>query len=325
MVLAQNIAVLIPCYNEGLTIGKVVREFRKALPGCLVYVGDNNSQDESAEAAAAAGALVIPVGRQGKGAVVRHLLRMVEAEIYVLVDGDDTYPAEDVDRLISPVANGSADMVVGDRRSAGAYNRENKRRWHGLGNEVVTLSINTLFSVRLRDIMSGYRVFSREFIKNFAVLSDGFELETALTLHAVDRRFNIVEVPVEYRDRPLGSVSKLSTYSDGFRVLRTIVWVFKDSKPLIFFIAMSLLFALVAVALVVVPLLFSHLAQTVRELWWALAGLSAVASMLSVVCGFVLDTLVKLHRENYELTLMSAAKEVRSEEKVWATNEEHAH
>jgi glycosyltransferase involved in cell wall biosynthesis len=300
-----KIAVLVPCYNEAATIAKVVRDFRGVLPRAQIYVGDNNSSDGSGALAAEAGAYVVRILRQGKGAVVRQLFRTVEADLYVLVDADDTYPAEAVHELLEPIIAGRADMTVGDRRSGGYYAEENTRRWHEFGNQLVTGSVNLLFAAHLCDIMSGYRAFSRRFVKNFAVLNDGFELETALSLHALDRRFSIVELPIAYHDRPPGSSSKLSTYADGFRVLRTIVWVFKDCKPLIFFLsAAALLFCLALVSFA------SLLMSRVHWAFLALCGvLLAVGGMLCLVCGFILDTLVKQHRESYELTLNAAEPE----------------
>ena len=233
----MRIAVIVPCYNEERTIGKVVADFRRELPDAVIYVGDNNSTDRSAHAAVEAGATVIPVYRQGKGAVARALFREVEADLYVMVDGDDTYPAAAVHALIEPVRAGRADMAVGDRRTAGGYRKQNPRPFHSFGNALVTRSINLLFRCRLNDIMSGYRVCGRTFIRNLTIPSDGFELETGMTLHALERRFTVVEVPIDYRDRPPDSFSKLRTFGDGFRVLREILWVYKDAKPLFFFTA----------------------------------------------------------------------------------------
>jgi glycosyltransferase involved in cell wall biosynthesis len=296
--------VIIPCYNEALTIGKVVREFRRELPGSPIYVGDNNSTDDTATIAAEAGAIVVPVYRQGKGAAVRTLFREIDADIYVLVDGDDTYPASAVHKLIEPIIAGRADMTVGDRHTSGGYGRENKRPFHGLGNTFVTHSINLLFRCRLTDIMSGYRAFDRIFLKNFAVLTDGFELETAMTLHALEKRFDIIEVPIEYRDRPPNSFSKLRTFSDGFRVLRTILWLFKDTKPLIFFLFLSVLFSAASVFSGLPVVIEFMKTGGVHKLPSAIfaCGL-AVISGLMMTCGFILDTIVKLHRESYELQL----------------------
>ena len=298
----MKIAVLVPCYNEERTIGKVVSDFRRELPDAAIYVGDNNSIDQTARAAADAGATVIPVYRQGKGAVARALFREVEADLYVMVDGDDTYPAADVHRLLAPVLSGRADMAVGDRRTTGGYGKHNPRRFHSFGNALVTHSINLLFRCRLSDIMSGYRASSRTFIKNLTIPADGFELETGMTLHALERRFTVVEVPIEYRDRPPDSFSKLRTFGDGFRVLREILWVYKDAKPLFFFSTLSVLTFVCALA-IGLPVVFEFMRTGLvpRFPRAILACGLAVISSLLLICGFILDTIVKLHRENYEL------------------------
>ncbi len=300
----MKIAVLVPCYNEERTIGKVVSDFRRELPDAAIYVGDNNSIDQTARAAADAGATVIPVYRQGKGAVARALFREVEADLYVMVDGDDTYPAADVHRLLAPVLSGRADMAVGDRRAAGGYRKHNQRPFHSFGNALVTRSINLLFRCRLNDIMSGYRCCSRTFIRNLTIPSDGFELETGMTLHALEKRFTVAEVPIDYRDRPPDSYSKLHTFGDGFRVLREILWVYKDAKPLVFFTAMSALFLAVALAIgVPVVIEFMHTGLVLKFPRAILACGLAVISSLLLICGFILDTIVKLHHESYELHL----------------------
>ena len=300
----MRIAVIVPCCNEERTIGKVVGDFRRELPDAAIYVGDNNSTDQTARVAAEAGAAVIPVYRQGKGAVARALFREVEADLYVLVDGDDTYPPAAVHALIEPVRAGRADMAVGDRRTAGGYRRQNQRPFHSLGNALVTRSINLLFRCRLNDIMSGYRVCSRTFIRNLTIPSDGFELETGMTLHALEKRFTVAEIPIDYRDRPPDSFSKLRTFGDGFRVLREILWVYKDAKPLVFFTAISALFLAVALA-IGVPVVFEFM-RTGLVLKFPRAILAcglAVISSLLLICGFILDTIVKLHHESYELHL----------------------
>jgi glycosyltransferase involved in cell wall biosynthesis len=299
----MKVAVLIPCYNEALTIAKVIRDFKAQLPQAEIWVFDNASTDDTARIAREHQAHVRTIRRRGKGAVVRSMFREIDADIYVLVDGDDTYPAERVQDLIRPIAEGNADMAVGDRRSAGDYNRENTRRFHGIGNALVTYLVNTLFQCNLQDIMSGYRAFNRKFVKNTPILVDGFEIETEVTLHALDKLFDIVEVPVEYRDRPKGSESKLNTFRDGFRVLRSIVWIFKDCKPLIFFLVASLLFATVSVVSAV--LLFR--AQERLDLR-VVSIASAACSALSLVCGLILDTLVKLQRESFEVQVMHFLK-----------------
>ena len=298
----MKIAVIVPCCNEERTIGKVVGDFRRELPEAAIYVGDNNSTDRTALVAERAGATVIPVYRQGKGAVARALFREIAADLYVMVDGDDTYPAAAVHKLIEPVQAGRADMAVGDRRSAGSYG--SRRRFHRVGNSLVTGSINLLFRCRLHDIMSGYRVCSRTFIRNLTIPSDGFELETGMTLHALEKRFTVVEIPIEYRDRPPDSFSKLRTFGDGFRVLREILWVYKDAKPLVFFTAMSALVLAIALAIgvpVVIEFMRTGLVPKFPRAILA-CGLAVISSLL-LVCGFILDTIVKLHHETYELHL----------------------
>ena len=306
----MNIAVIIPCYNEERTIGKVVGDFRRELPGAAVYVGDNNSTDQTARTAAEAGATVIPVYRQGKGAVARALFREVDADIYVMVDGDDTYPAAAVHALIEPVRTGRADMAVGDRRTTGGYRRQNQRPFHSLGNALVTRSINLLFRCRLTDIMSGYRACSRTFIKNLTIPTDGFELETGMTLHALEKRFTVAEIAIDYRDRPPDSFSKLHTFGDGFRVLREILWVYKDAKPLFFFSTLSVLTLACALA-IGLPVVFEFMRTGLvpRFPRAILACGLAVISSLLLICGFILDTIVKLHRENYELQLNRSSRD----------------
>ena len=301
----EKIAVLIPCYNEELTIEKVIKDFRKELPNADIYVYNNNSKDKSAEIAKANGAIVINEYKQGKGNVVRSQLRDIEADIYVMVDGDDTYPAEFVHKLIEPVRNGEADMTIGDRLSNGTYQKENKRPFHELGNNLVKKSINILFSTNLKDIMTGYRVFNKRFVKNMPVLSPKFEIETEMSLYALDKKYIIKEIPIEYRDRPEGSSSKLNTVSDGIKVIKTIVRMFKDYKPFRFFGIISLIFLLLGL-LVGVPVLveFFKTAYITKVPSAILAtgfiGLAAVAFQ----CGIVLDTVTRQHREDYELNLL---------------------
>ena len=229
----KTIAVLIPCYNESQTITKVVSAFRTALPEATVYVYDNNSTDGTDELARAAGAVVRYERRQGKGNVIRSMFRQIEADCYLMVDGDDTYPAEHARQMCDLVLEQQADMVIGDRLSA-TYFTENSRAFHNMGNRLVRKLINSLFGSHIHDIMTGYRAFSRLFVKSFPVLSKGFEIETEMTIHAVDKNFLIREIPVEYRDRPEGSVSKLNTYADGMKVLGTIFKLYKDYKPMAF-------------------------------------------------------------------------------------------
>lgn len=300
------IAVLIPCYNEGLTIQKVVTDFRKELPEAEIYVYDNNSKDNTVEEALKAGAIVRHEYRQGKGNVVRRMFTEIDADVYVLVDGDDTYPAENVREMVEYVETGKADMVNGDRLSNGSYVNENKRAFHDFGNNLVKKIINFLFQSDLKDIMTGYRVFSRRFVKNWPVISEGFEIETEMTLHALDKRFIIHEIPVDYRDRPEGGESKLNTFSDGIKVLKKIVTVFKDYRPLAFFGVMGLLFFFAGI-LAGIPVIMEYM-KTRIILHIPLTVLAAALEMFALnfmTCGFILDTIAKNDKKNYELRLIN--------------------
>jgi glycosyltransferase involved in cell wall biosynthesis len=297
-----KIAVIVPCYNEERTIGKVVGDFRRELPEAAIYVGDNNSTDARRVAAERPGATVIPVYRQGKGAVARALFREVEADLYVMVDGDDTYPAAAVHKLIEPVRAGRADMAVGDRRAAGGYRQANPRPFHRFGNALVTGSINLLFRCRLNDIMSGYRVCSRTFVRNLTIPSDGFELETGMTLHALEKRFTVAEIPIEYRERPADSSPSCGRSATASACCARSCGSIKDAKPLVFFTAY--VGAVLAVALAIgVPVVieFMHTGLVLKFPRAILACGLAVISSLLLICGFILDTIVKLHHENYEL------------------------
>jgi glycosyltransferase involved in cell wall biosynthesis len=301
----MKVAVLIPCYNEELTIEKVVRDFRRELPDADIFVYDNNSTDATADIAARAGAVVRRETRQGKGNVVRRMFREVEADIYVLVDGDDTYPAEAVHRLLEPIRQRAADMVIGDRLSNGSYSQQNKRPFHDLGNRLVRGLINRLFDTDLRDIMTGYRVMTRRFVKNFPISSEGFEIETEMTLHALDKRYTIVEIPIDYRDRPEGSFSKLNTFSDGWRVLRTIFGIFKSYRPMAFFGWAALILLVLGLA-VGLPVVYEFIHwHYIRRLPSAVLAVGLVLlAMGSFGCGVILDTIVRLHRETYELLVL---------------------
>lgn len=297
----MKIAVLIPCYNEVLTISKVVTDFREALPEAMIYVGDNNSTDDSAIKAQEAGAEVIRESQQGKGFVVRSLFAKIEADIYVLVDGDDTYPANDVGSLILPIIEHKADMVVGDRLSTTYFN-ENRRPMHNFGNKLMRRLINLLFSCRIKDVFSGYRAFSRDFVKNFPVLSEGFEIETEMTVHALDRKYAIAQVPVMYRDRPQGSSSKLNTISDGIRVLKMMTLLFKDYKPMAFFSALALLLFVIATILVIpifVEYWHTHLVPRFPTL--IVGCFIYLSAILLVIAGIILDTIAKNNRRLYEV------------------------
>lgn len=297
----KKIAVLIPCYNESLTVQKVVADFRQALPEADIYVYDNNSTDGTDVLAREAGAVVRYEYKQGKGNVIRSMFRDVEADCYVMVDGDDTYPAESVREMCGLILAGKADMVNGDRLSS-TYFQENKRLFHNSGNVLVRRLINWLFHSDVRDIMTGYRAFNRRFVKTFPVLSKGFEIETEMTIHALDKNFLIREVPVAYRDRPAGSYSKLDTVSDGVRVLGTIAALFRDYKPMWFFSIFSVLFAALAVVLFI-PVFGEYIRTGLvgRFPTLIVSGLLMVVSLLMLVCGVILEVIVKKDRQNYEL------------------------
>ena len=300
----QRIAVLIPCYNEAPTIGKVVADFKAALPEAVIYVYDNNSTDGTAAAAAAAGATVRHEPMQGKGNVIRRMFREVEADVYLLVDGDDTYPATQARQLVQPVLEEEVDMVVGDRLSA-TYFSENKRPLHNSGNRLVRALIRHLWHTDIHDIMTGYRAFSRRFVKHFPVMSEGFEIETEMTVHALDKRFLVREVPVEYRDRPEGSVSKLNTVSDGLSVLRTVAMLYKEYRPMRFFGWLSVLLAVAGVALLV-PVLVEYFQTGLVPRFPTLivAVFLLLAALLSLFTGLCLDVMVTKDRKNYELGLI---------------------
>ena len=300
----DTIAVLIPCYNEALTIRKVVEDYRRCLPEAVVYVYDNNSTDDTAAIAAEAGAVVRHEYQQGKGNVIRRMFREIDARCYLMVDGDDTYPAEYAPEMVRLVLDKQADMVVGDRLSA-TYFTENKRPFHNFGNRLVRWSINALFKSSIRDIMTGYRAFSYQFVKSFPVLSKGFEIETEMSIHAIDKNMRLETVVIQYRDRPEGSESKLNTYSDGFKVLRTIARLFRNYKPMAFFGLLSLLLAVIAV----IPFL-SVLLEYVRTGLVArfptliVSGFVAMAAILSLFSGLILQTMIHKNRQDFEMQLI---------------------
>lgn len=299
----QKIAILIPCYNEVKTIEKVVKDYRKALPMADIYVYDNNSTDGTDKIARKAGAIVRYEYRQGKGNVIRTMFRDIDADCYLMIDGDDTYPAESAVEMCELVLSGRADMVIGDRLSS-TYFVENKRLFHNFGNKIVRFSINFLFKNKVKDIMTGYRAFSYEFVKGFPVLSKGFEIETEMTIHAVDKNFKIVEVPVTYRDRPSGSVSKLNTYSDGIKVLNTIAVLFKEYKPFYFFGLISLLLLLLSLIFgVPVIIEFFETGLVPRFPTLIVSGVFLTLAFLFWITGIILDVIVKKNRQSYELYL----------------------
>ena len=298
----EKIAVLLPAYNEEITIQKVIRDFQKVLPQADIYVYDNNSKDRTNELAREAGVFVIFEPRQGKGNVVRSMFREIDADYYIMADADDTYPAAEVEKLLAPLRSGMADMTIGDRLSNGTYTQENKRGFHDFGNNLVKYLINSLYKGSYNDIMTGYRGFNRLFVKTFPVLSPGFEIETELSIHAMDKRFKLVEVPITYKDRPEGSESKLSTFSDGFKVLKMIFSLFKDYKPLVFFSILA--FFLFLVGLIIGLPVIAEFANTglIDKLPSAvLATGFMILAGLFFIAGIILDTVVRQNRMQYEL------------------------
>ncbi|MDZ4168492.1 MAG: glycosyltransferase family 2 protein [Coriobacteriia bacterium] len=299
----MNTAVLVPCHNEEATIEKVVSDFRRLLPDCVVYVYDNNSTDRSAELAVRAGAVVVSERRQGKGHVIRSMFRGIDADMYLLVDGDDTYSAESVVALLGPVSHGEADMVVGDRLSS-SYFEENRRALHGAGNMLVRWLINTIFEAKIGDVMTGARAFSRLFVQTFPVMSRGFEIETEMTIHALDKDFLIAQMPMEYRDRCQGSVSKLRTIPDGLRVLKTVFALFKDYRPLLFSSIIATVLLVGAIVLFIPPLDEYLMTGYVRRYPSLIVAVAlGTSSLLSLSTGVVLDALRKQSRMLYELEL----------------------
>lgn len=303
----SKVAVLIPCYNEAVTIGKVVDDFKRVLPEADVYVYDNNSKDETAAIAREHGAIVRFEGRQGKGNVVRQMFRDIDADYYLMVDGDDTYPAEAAPALLAPLADNEADMTVGDRLSNGSYGEENDRAFHGFGNDLVRFLIRAIYGYAFDDVMTGYRAFNRVFVKTMPVLSEGFQIETEISIHAVDKRWRIKDVPIEYRDRPEGSYSKLSTFGDGAKVLKAIASLFKDYRPLAFFGWVALLLALLGVAVgvpVIVDFFVTGLVPKVPSV--ILAAALVICGALSFTVGIILDTVAKSHRKQWEIDVYKA-------------------
>lgn len=298
-----RIAVLIPCYNESVTIRKVIEDYRKALPEAVIYVYDNNSTDGTDRIALEAGAEVRYEYRQGKGNVIRSMFREIDADCYLMIDGDDTYPAENARELVECVLSGRADMAIGDRLSS-TYFTENKRPFHNMGNRLVRSVINSLFHSNIKDIMTGYRAFSRLFVKSYPVLSKGFEIETEMTIHCLDKNFKIMEIPVQYRDRPEGSVSKLNTFSDGTKVLKTILTLFRDYKPLKFFTIISFLFIIAGAALFA-PILWEYTRTGLVPRFPTLfvSCMLFVVAVLMYITGILLHVINKKHRQLYELFL----------------------
>lgn len=303
----ENVAVIIPCYNEAVTIAKVVDDFRRVLPGAPVYMYDNNSSDGTGDIARAHGAIVRNEPRQGKGNVVRQMMRDIDADYYIMVDGDDTYPAEAAPDLLYPLMNDTADMTVGDRLSNGSYGSENDRAFHGFGNNLVRWLIKLIYKFDFNDVMTGYRAYNKVFAKTMPVTSPGFEIETELSIHAVDKGWRIAQVPIDYRDRPEGSESKLNTFSDGTKVLLMILSLFKDYKPLALFGWLFIIFF--AVGLVCgIPLIaeFTTTGLVPRIPTAILTIAFMMLAAFSLTCGFILDTVVKGNRKDYELRVIEA-------------------
>jgi len=299
----MSIAVLIPCYNESQTIEKVVKDFRAALPEADIYVYDNNSKDGTDEIARAAGAIVRYERKQGKGNVIRTMFREIDADCYLMIDGDDTYPAEHARVMVDKVLSEDADMVIGDRLSS-TYFTENKRRFHNTGNKTVRNLVNRLFEGNVEDIMTGYRAFSPLFVKTFPVLSHGFEIETEMTIHALNKNLNLATVLVDYRDRPEGSVSKLNTITDGSRVLTTIVMLYKNYKPLQFFGIFTIVFTIIAILLALPGLIgYVQTGEVTHGITLIIGGFVFLAAILFLICGFILNTVVGQHRQDFEIKL----------------------
>lgn len=308
----KKIAVLVPCYNEEKTVKKVAEDFMAALPEATIYVYDNNSTDRTYEIASSLGERVVVrrEHRQGKGNVVRSMFRQIDADCYIMIDGDDTYPAEHAREMVNLVLNEGYDMVIGDRLSS-TYFQENKRRFHGFGNKLVRDLINSLFKSDIKDIMTGYRAFSYDFVKMMPIISGGFEIETEMTINALDKKFNIKEIPINFRDRPEGSVSKLNTFSDGIKVLKTIAVMFKEYRPMMFFGIIALIFLLIAgvtFAPVLMEYFDTHMVPRFPTLIFSLV--CAVLSAISFTIGVILDVMVKKNKQDFiiRLNILSSLK-----------------
>lgn len=303
----SKIAVLIPCYNESKTIAKVVKDYKEALPEADIYVYDNNSTDNTDEIAKKAGAIVRYESKQGKGNVIRTMFREIDADCYLMIDGDDTYPSENARQMCDYVLENGVDMVIGDRLSS-TYFEENKRPFHNLGNKMVRGLINKIFKSNIRDIMTGYRAFSYNFVKTFPILSKGFEIETEMTIHAIDKNFTLKEIPVQYRDRPEGSVSKLNTYKDGARVIKTIAILFEEYKPALFFNTIAACIFIISLILAI-PVFIEYFKTGLVPKFPTLivAGIMLVISLLLSVSGIILQVIVKKHKQLFEIMLNQAA------------------
>ncbi len=302
----DKIAVLIPCYNESKTIATVVRDFRRTLPDAVIYVYDNNSDDDTAAIARKAGAVVRHEYIQGKGNVIRRMFREIDAQVYIMTDGDNTYPAEYAPDMVRCVLSKNADMVVGDRLSS-TYFTENKRPFHNFGNTLVRYAINELFGTDIKDIMTGYRAFSYRFVKTFPVLSKGFEIETEMTIHAVDKKMQVENIIIDYRDRPQGSESKLNTYSDGLKVLKTIHQLYKSYKPKQFFTMLSALLVLIAL-IFFIPIFITFVRDGIvpRIPTLVVCGFTVIAAIQAYFSGMILSTIIQKNKQDFELHLIDA-------------------
>ena len=300
----DKIAVLIPCYNESKSIAKVIQDMKRELPEATIYVYDNNSSDRTVELAEKAGAVVRHEYMQGKGNVIRRMFREIDAEVYVMTDGDDTYPAEFAREMVDKVLEHQADMVVGDRLSS-TYFTENKRPFHNFGNSLVRGTINRLFHTEIKDIMTGYRAFSYQFVKTFPVLSKGFEIETEMTIHAADKNMQVDNVIIEYRDRPEGSESKLNTYSDGAKVLMSIAKLYRNYKPMNFFGLLALVLAVMSIGFFI-PVLMEYIATGLVPKFPTLiaCGFAMMAAIQSVFAGLVLSAGAQRSRQEFEMNLI---------------------
>lgn len=308
----DKIAVLVPCYNEALTIKKVVTDFKEALPDATIYVYDNNSTDGTDEIARNAGAVVRYEYQQGKGNVLRRMFSEIDAHCYIMVDGDDTYPAKHAKEMVDKVLNRKADMVVGDRLSS-TYYTENKRPFHNFGNTLVRFAINTLFKNDIKDIMTGYRAFSYRFVKTFPVLSRGFEVETEMSIHAIDKNMFVENVVIDYHDRPEGSESKLNTYSDGIKVLFTIVRLFRTYRPMGFFGGIAAILLTLAVAFFI-PVYITYLQTGLVPNFPTLivCGFAALTAFISFFSGLILKTIYQKNRQDFEILLYKATDDAKA-------------
>ncbi|MGM0239201.1 glycosyltransferase family 2 protein [Enterococcus sp. AZ103] len=312
----DKVAVLIPCYNEALTIKKVINDFQLVLPEAEIYVYDNNSTDNTFDIAVAEGVNVKKEPRQGKGNVIRQMFFDIDADYYLMVDGDDTYPAEASQLLLEELRSGKADMVIGDRLSNGTYYEENKRSFHDFGNNLVKGTINFLYKSKVSDVMTGYRGFNRIFVKSFPVMSAGFQIETEFTIHALDKRFKLVEIPIDYRDRPEGSESKLNTITDGTKVIFTIFKMCKDYKPMFFFSIFASIFFILALIVGIPVIIEFFTTGFITKLPSAVlaSGLMTFVLLL-LITGFILDTVVTDDKKQYELNLYRVYHEEKNDEK----------